>query len=204
MLTRLAAASRVHQSIAHSDGLELISIGRGDSRYLAYLVKRYGFEAPLESALAVTPGIAGVIELHPRRQSRMIVDDLVALGMPLARVLEIPHAHVCAFRDLRDALGWLYVSDRSAATHDVVAREVVRKMPNLAPVVRWSAAHDLLGGRDAVGRALDAVAVTSQDERRIIDAAVQAFEHQHSWLRAGGVRVLGDRNDGAPMRTLVR
>ncbi len=170
MLSRLFAESRMHQGMADTDALDAARSG-----YAAYLVKRYGFEAPLESALAVTPGVAQVIDLQARQQCRMIVDDLVELGMPLARVLEIPHADVRAFRDIRDALGWLYVSDRSAAAHD----RIVQKLPRCT--IHWC--RDAVAARDSIGRALDAVAVDEHSESRIIDAAIRGFEHQHRWLR---------------------
>ena len=159
----------MHQSIAEADDRELFGSG-----YSAYLVKRYGLQAPLESALAVTPGIHDVIDLNARQQSRLIVDDLVTLGMPLQRVLEIPHADVRAFRDVRDALGWLYVADRSAAAHDRIARKLRG--------VGW--VRDGVAAREAIGNALDEVAQTDEDVARIVDAAIRAFEHQHAWLRA--------------------
>jgi heme oxygenase len=179
MLSRLFTESRMHQSIADADGNDLLRSG-----YAGYLVKRYGFEAPLESALAVTPGISDVIDVQARQQCRMIVEDLVDLGMPLARVLEIPHAHVHAFRDVRDALGWLYVSDRSASTHDFL----VRKMP--AAGVRW--ARDGVAARVAIGQALDAITRCEADAVRIVDAAIAAFEHQHRWSRTPGHAVLSE------------
>jgi heme oxygenase len=179
MLSRLAAETRVQQSLADVDGLELVASGRGEARYLAYLVKRYGFEAPLESALAVAPGIDRVIDLHARRQTRRIVDELVALGMPLASVLEIPHADVSAVHDLRDALGWLYVSDRSAMTHGLVARELLRKTPALT--IGWR--HDWLAAREAMAIALEIVARSPDDEARILEAVLHGFEHQRRWIR---------------------
>lgn len=171
MLSRLSAESRMHQSIADAAALELARTG-----YSTYLVKRYGFEGPLESALAVTPGISAVIDVQARQQCRMIVQDLVAGGMPLARILEVPHAHIRAFGDVRDALGWLYVSERSAAAHDLI----VRRLPGLR-LMHW--ARDGVAARDAMVHALDAVARTERDERRIVDAAIRAFEDQHRWLR---------------------
>jgi heme oxygenase len=171
MLSQLFTESRMHQSIADTDAADLMRAG-----YATYLVRRYGFEAPLESAIAVTPGIADVIDVQSFRQTRMIVDDLVELGMPLQRVLEIPHADVRAFRDVRDALGWLYVSDRSAATHDLL----VRRMPKRT--VKWT--RDGVAARLAVGDALDAIAQTELDELRIIDAAITAFDRLHRWSRS--------------------
>ena len=170
MLSRLFAETRMHQGMVDADALDVARAG-----YAAYLVKRYGFEAPLESALAVAPGVAQVIDLQARQQSLMLVEDLVELGLPLARVLEIPHADVRAFRDVRDALGWLYVSDRSAAAHD----RIVQKLPRCT--IHWR--RDAVGARDAIGRALDALASDEQSEDRIIDAAIRGFEHQHRWLR---------------------
>jgi heme oxygenase len=177
MLNRLFTESRMHQSIADADGLALLRSG-----YAAYLEKRYGFEAPLESALAVTPGLADLIDLRAREQSRMIVEDLVELGMPLQRMLEIPHAHVHVFRDVRDALGWLYVSDRSAATHDLLVRKIRG--------VKW--ARDAVAARVAIGHALDAIARTQEDELRIIDAAIAAFEYHHRWARTPARAVIGE------------
>jgi len=182
MLSRLLVESRMHQSVADADGLELVAGEAGDARYLTYLLKRYGFEAPLESALAMAPGISDVIELQARRKTTLLVHDLVGMGVPLARVLEIPHAHISAFHDLRHALGWLYVSERSAATHDIVVRELLRRAPGMKASTRCFAGYDGLAGRESLGRALDAVAVTPDDEVAIIDGALQAFDHQHSWL----------------------
>jgi heme oxygenase len=182
MLSRLLLASRMHQSVADADGLELIAGEAGNARYLTYLLKRFGFEAPLESALSVAPGIMDVIELQSRCKTMLLAHDLTAMGVPLARVLEIPHAHISAFHDLRTALGWLYVSERSAATHNIVVRELVRRAPALQASTRCFADYDGLAGREALGRALDAVAVTADDEAAIIDGALQAFDHQHNWL----------------------
>lgn len=185
MLKRLLAESRMHQSVADADGLELVAGQPGEARYLSYLLKRYGFEAPLESALAVTPGISDVIDVQRCTKSMFLVRDLCALGVPLARVLEIPHAHVTAFHDVRTALGWLYVSERSAATHHIVVRELVRRAPGLARSTQCFAEYDGLAGREALGRALDAIAVTAADERAIVDAMLHAFDHQHRWLCPG-------------------
>jgi heme oxygenase len=182
MLSRLIAESRMHQSVADADGLELIAGEPGNARYLTYLLKRYGFEAPLESALSVAPGISDVIDLPARSKITFLVHDLVGMGVPLARILEIPHAHISAFHDLRTALGWLYVSERSAATHNIVARELVRRAPDLEPSTRCFADYDGLAGREALNRAFDAVATTPEDELAIVDAALEAFDHQHRWL----------------------
>jgi heme oxygenase len=168
----------MHQSVADADGLELIGGGEpGDARYLTYLLKRYGFEAPLESALSVAPGIGKVIDLQARSKTSLLVHDLVAMGVPLARILEIPHAHITAFHDLRTALGWLYVSERSATTHNIVARELVRRTPGLSVSTRC---FDDDG--EALARALDATAMTPDDELAIVEGALHAFDHQHRWL----------------------
>jgi len=182
MLSRLLAESRMHQSVADADGLDLVAGETGDTRYLTYLLKRFGFEAPLESALSVAPGIAEVVDLSARNKTTLLVHDLVGMGVPLARVLEIPHAHISAFQDLRIALGWLYVSERSAATHNIVVRELRRRSPGLQSSTQCFADYDGLAGREALGRALDAIAVTPEDELVIIDAALHAFDHQHRWL----------------------
>lgn len=182
MLSRLLAESRLHQSVADADGLEAIAGEAGDTRYLTYLLRRFGFEAPLESALAVTPGIAEVIDLQARSQTRLLLHELTSMGVPLARVLEIPHAQIRAFRDLRTALGWLYVSERGAATHSIVVRELARRARRHDAAAECLADYDGLGAREALGRALDAITVTLDDELAIVDAALQAFDHQHLWL----------------------
>ena len=179
MLNKLIAESRMHQSVADADGLELIAGEPGDARYLTYLLKRYGFEAPLESALSVAPGITDVIDLQARSKTMLLVHDLVGMGVPLARILEIPHAHIRAFNDLRTALGWLYVSERSAATHSIVARELLRRAPDRKISTQYFADDD---DGEALNRALDAVARTPEDELAIVDGALHAFEHQHRWL----------------------
>jgi hypothetical protein len=69
-----------------------------------------------------------------------------------------------------------------AVTHQIVVRELMRRAPGLRSSTDCFASYDELAARDALGRALDAVATTPEDEAAIVDAALDAFEVQHLWI----------------------
>src|SRR5262249_21638157 len=82
-LVRLNVETRCFHAIADAPWLELAAPGHRPTRleYVQQLVAAYGFDAPLEAALAYTPHLDGFVDLHRRFRSGLIAADLIALGV---------------------------------------------------------------------------------------------------------------------------
>jgi hypothetical protein len=130
----------------------------------------FGIEAPLESAFAIVPGLGEWVD-GVRRKLARLVDDLRALDMPVARLLEIPRWPLAPFRDSCAARGWMYVLDANATNRRILARRI--------------ASHGLptgyLASHDVPTERFDGIA--SDDAAAIVDAALEAYDCQHRWLR---------------------
>lgn len=176
-LERLDRQTTVHRCVADADRLALTDSPASEERYIAYLVRTYGFQAPLESAFAVMPGLEAQVHLSHRVWSGVLASDLVALGYPVEHLLDAPVRTRGPFRTLTEALGWLYVAEQTRNGHQLLRHYLATKLTRVAretcvPRVtkcQWS----------ELGVALEAV--TSHDE---LDHAIfNAFEAQHRWFR---------------------
>ena len=85
-LERLAKQTAVHRCVADADRLALTDNPATEEHYTSYLVRTYGFQAPLESALSIVPGLSAHLDLSRRVWSGVLASDLVALGYPPAQV----------------------------------------------------------------------------------------------------------------------
>src|SRR5678815_3980647 len=117
MLARLDAETRAYHVSADGLWRDLMEGSSTPATYMHHLVRVYGFEAPLEAALAYTPGLASVIDVRGRVRSGLTVRDLLALGISAARIAELPQCMLAPFATVAEALGWMYVSERSSVLH---------------------------------------------------------------------------------------
>ena len=97
MLTRLDAATREHHAEVDAYWLDLMAQGVTSEQYSSQLVRLYGYEAPLESALAYTPNFV-VADRRDLTRSGLIVQDLIALGMKAASASRLASAASSAAR----------------------------------------------------------------------------------------------------------
>jgi heme oxygenase len=108
-----------------------------------------------------------------RRRLALLVEDLRALEVPADRLLELPRCPITAFRDRFDALGWVYVLEANTTNRRILARRIAsRELP-----AAYLASHDR-PAREVV----DGVE-SPQDATAIVDAALDAYDRQHAWLR---------------------
>src|SRR5690348_2296810 len=108
MLDRLDRETRAHHPDADSPWVSLLSTGLTRARYIDHLVAVYGFEAPLEAALALTPRARPVWQLRRRSRAGRLVQDLLALGLTPSHIARLPQcASFALFRDACEALGWV-------------------------------------------------------------------------------------------------
>jgi heme oxygenase len=177
MLERLDRQTAVHRCIADADRLALTDSPATEDRYTSYLVRTYGFQAPLESAFAIMPALAAHVDLSHRVWSGVLASDLVALGYPIERILDAPVRTRAPFRTLTEALGWLYVAEQTRNGHQLLRHYLATK---LSRVSRGSCVPRVTKCQWAdLGNALEQAASREALERAVVDA----FEAQHRWFR---------------------
>lgn len=182
-LVRLNVETRYFHAISDGPWLDLIAQHPTKLEYLQQLVATYGFEAPLEAALAYTPHVEGFIDLHWRFRSGLIAQDLLALGVKPGEVAALRQCMIAPFASVAEAFGWLYVHERASLLHDSVRTELVAQLPDVGRATSALTAHR---GRigvafDDFGQALDRVARTPAIEDRIVSAAIEAFRTLQAW-----------------------
>ncbi|MBV8762334.1 MAG: hypothetical protein JO257_33905 [Deltaproteobacteria bacterium] len=173
----------MHRCVADADRLALTDHPATRERYVDYLVRLYGFQAPLESAFSLVSGLPPDVAVREREWTRTLVSDLQALGYSLERVLYTPLHKRRPFRSAAEALGWLYVAEVTRNGHQLLRHFLARKVPDV-----------LLGASPEIGRvshdqwqalssALDDVASSDEAQGELHDAALDAYDAQHRWFR---------------------
>jgi heme oxygenase len=173
-LVRLELETHAYHRDADHAWLRLLNpfITRAD--YAEQLARAYAFEAPLEAALAYTPHLTLLI--GTRGRSRMLAHDLAVLDYPAAKIT--PRL-IAPFPSVSEALGWLYVVERSARLFEMVRANVTARIAG-APVEYLDdpeAAHRW----DELGNILDRVARSPRITDQIIHAAHDAFRCALDW-----------------------
>jgi len=183
MLARLEQATRAHHPDADSPWVSLLTTGLTRAHYVDHMIAVYGFEAPLEAALAITPRIRLVLQLRERARAGRVVQDLLALGLSASQIARLPQcASFTMFGDAAEALGWVYVAERATRLHDPVRRHVLRRLGATPCAYLSGAVRDADARWQSLGEALDRVADTPQTSDRIVDAAHEAFACQRGWF----------------------
>jgi heme oxygenase len=178
----LNVETRCFHAAADARWLDLIAPGGTPTRfdYLHQLVTAYGFDAPLEAALAYTPHLDGFINVHERFRSGLIAADLIALGMTPGAVADLRQCMIAPFASVAEAFGWLYVHERATLLFPGVCAELVARVPAISGATSALCSHQHL---ESFGEALDRVARTSLIEDRIVSAALDAFRTLQVWQR---------------------
>jgi heme oxygenase len=185
-LVRLNIETRAFHADADGPWLELV--GGDRYGYVQHLTTCYGFDASLEAALAYTEHLSSFVDLHARFRAGYIAEDLLTLGMRPAAIADLPHAMIAPFASVGEALGWLYVHQRSTLFHDSVCSQLVQRRPELAVATSYLRRN---AGRigilwEDLGRAIDQVARTSHIEDRIVTAAIDASRAAMHWHKNRG------------------
>src|SRR5262249_39162902 len=112
LLARLDQETRHRHAFADADRLALVTSTVTADEYRRFLERVYGFEAAVETAIQMTPGLGEVIDLRSRVQLRLLKSDLTVLGV--TNLARLPRCKsVAPFHAHHDALGWMYVLDRN-------------------------------------------------------------------------------------------
>ena len=153
------------------------------SNYRRFLCVFYGFQAPLENAIQMTPGIDDA-NVYSNKCGR-IASDLMSLGLTrhehhlLARRQAIP-----AFVNPAHAIGWLYATERMMLQVEALRIRLENEMP-----VVTALAHQFLYTYASTaelrwrqfGTLLDRVA-RAHDVEMIVASARASVEALHAWV----------------------
>lgn len=187
MIERLNEETRVHHGEAETDFDILFQAETTSAQYLLFLMRVYGFEAPLESTLALTPNLELMLDLKERTKAGYIAQDLLAIGLRPAEVAKLPQClTIPQFRGAAEALGWMYVVERTTLAHSVLRRHLLTRLPR---EMRNASAYlqcysGVVGVRwRQFGATLDDLARHPAIADRVVVAANDAFRCQRRWVQ---------------------
>jgi len=156
--------------------------------YRLYLVRMYGFHAPIERALMASPQLAAVVPDAAMRNHKagLLAHDLLALGASPRELAQLPRMTLASSFALPEALGWTYVVERMTLGGKQLARHLARQIP-----VEIEHASAYLGcyGDAALerwrelGAVLDGCEPAMNDGDRVIAAARRGFLELRAWAR---------------------
>lgn len=155
--------------------------------YRAHLIRIYGFEAPLDAALAYTPQLATVYE--PRPRTGLLVRDLLFLDMRPAQIATLPQCGIEPFASVGQALGWAYVLERSRLHQPMVSARVVERLPDVSCEYLCRDEIGVAARWDEFAASLQRYAGTSGDRDVLVDGAVSAFAWAIDWFASASQRV---------------
>ena len=187
MLNRLDMETRDQHAEVDGYWLDLMASGVTREQYKTVLMRIYGFEAPIESALAYTPHLV-VADRRERTRSGLIVQDLLALGITPGKITALPQCDsIAPFADPEEALGWKYVIERPTQLHSAIKRNVVSRIPDVANACTYLSSCDGIAAArwQQFGLLLDEVSKRPGATASIVSAAQAAFTMMSSWFRRG-------------------
>ena len=185
MIERLGTETRDQHAKADGDLHGLFRPEVTPTHYLVYLMRTYGIEAPLDSAIAVTPQLDLMLDTRGRARAGYLAQDLMALGVRPAEVTNLPLClAVPQFRGVAEAMGWLYVAERTALAHNVVRRHLATRLPLQMDIASsFLSSYDGVVGKrwQELGITLDQVARHPVIADRIVASANEAFRCRRLW-----------------------
>lgn len=190
MLARIDVETRAYHVGADGVWRNLMEGRSTPATYMHQLMRVYGFEAPLEAALAYTPEIAAVIDIRSRVRSGLIARDLLALGISAGKITSLPQCMIAPFASVAEALGWMYVSERAALLHDPVRRHLIGRFPQLANATSYLAAASNARWNEFAD-ALEPYVRTRALQQQVLVGARDAFRCAHEWYRGREVIARG-------------
>lgn len=185
MLVRLSLETRGYHALADDGWRSLLTPEVTKLSYIEQLICVYGFEGPLEAALAYTPNLDLVVRVHERYRAGYIAQDLIALGLRPGEVARLPQCVLAPFASPLEALGWIYVAERATPLHDEIRRYLNVRLPEAKEAcVYLSANEGHVGARwQALGHAIDNAVRSPRMAEEVIAGAHAGFRTWLEWSR---------------------
>jgi heme oxygenase len=182
-LARLGQETRAFHADADALWQRLMVPEITASQYLDTLIRVFGFEGPIEAALAYTPRLALVIDVHERFRAGFIAQDLLALGMRPGEIAQLPQCVVAPFASPLEGLGWMYVVERATLLHDQVRRYIHVRMPQARDACVYLGATDATATTrwQELGNCIERAIRTPRMLDDVINGAHAAFRCWNDW-----------------------
>ena len=186
MLLRLAIETATHHAAADEDRLSLMDV-KTRAEYRSFLVRIYGFEHAVEAAIMRVKDLDPEV-MRGRLRGEYLEHDLLSLGLSSEVLAWLPRLTNVPIRTAPQALGWLFVLERSTLVAGILRRHVERALgDSLCGAVRYLAAYGEAPGARfrALGERLGAYA-HRYTPGMIVAAANDAFRAQRQWYASFG------------------
>lgn len=195
MLARLNEETQVHHAEADSDvDRYLFRSQVTAASYRTFLTRVYGFLAPLEPSLAMTPELDALVDIKGRAKTALVIHDLLALGLSMDDINQLPVGRTApVFRHAAEALGWLYVIERpllsSAVIRGHLATYLRAEMAYGSAYLACYAGHVGTMWRE-LGEVMNRVSKVSPNADRMIVGAHEGFRALARWYKQDGAIAL--------------
>jgi len=182
VVDRLEVETRALREGTDAELLAFHEVGDIDG-YRRYLVRAYGFIAPLERSLLDTAGLERVLDLRRFGKRRLIETDLQTLGM---RPLEIESIPQCMwipwFDNAHTALGWAYVVERNMNATTNQYRHLASTLPGEAAFAA-TFLKAYAGGQmwQSFTDCLDGATATPDEHDRMVAGARAGYRFLRRW-----------------------
>ncbi len=162
-------------------------IGPAVEDYRRYLIRTFGFVAPVERAINKTPSLAEYVDPRRFKKEELLRRDLAAVRLTTVQIDDLPLCPVPAFEDVYDALGWGYFTERSTLTHNTIFIQLASTIPGeIAFASSYVKCYAGSVGEmwRSFGESLDLAQRDGADKaQRVVDAAKHAFHAYKLWAR---------------------
>jgi heme oxygenase len=186
LLVRLNVATAAVHAALDAPWLDLQQPTVTAGEYLQLLVRTYGVIAPFEGACRYTPGLEAFVEPSQLSRAGLIAQDLLALGLTPAQVASIEQCPaISTYRSASEAIGWLYVIERTRPLHQGIKHALVCHAPGVAGALTYLSAGAGHVGHHwvALGRIVDHAGASAQAAEDILSSAQNAAEVCVQWYR---------------------
>jgi heme oxygenase len=184
LLDRLSDETRALHKEIEAEG-EVLLGEVSLSTYRRYLTRWYGFLFPVERSLADLPQLSRVHDARRLRKHLLIEHDLNALGFKTPDVQALPQCmSVPMFDDVREAVGWAYVIERSTLEHPNLYRQLAGAIPGeMAFASSYLKCYSGSVGEmwRSFGQSIEVAATSPDDADRIIEAARAGYRQFRRW-----------------------
>lgn len=172
MLAQLDYATRTHHVHADAPRISLLAGALTREKYEEYLARVFTFEAPIEARWRATVGLDSIVDVRTRMRMGFLISDLTTLGVRIPEVTE-----GAQFVGVEQALGWMYVVERSRRMNSLLYRHLTRRIPAVMAIGgNYLNASNTCGMRwQQFGEALDRFATNHVIVEQIINAANRCF-----------------------------
>ncbi len=184
LLDRLTDETRALHKESESDGEALLA-DPTVAAYRRFLTRCYGFVFPVERSLNDVPGLERVLDRRRRRKHLLLDHDLQTLGMKMSEIDALPQCmSVPILGDIRDAMGWAVVIERSTLSYPNLFRQLASVIPG--EVAFGSSYLKCYFGSvgemwRSFGEGISAGAPEQADADRIVSAAKAGYRHHRRW-----------------------